>query len=379
VGALEWAAFTVGCLVVLGVELSIIRTLVVPRGLASKTVALVADLTRKAFLTLANLSSDFATKDRILVLHGPAMLVAILVVWLTAFLLGFSLMLMPFVTDGFEQAIRESGSSMLTLGYAGSHGFGATTIHFIAAATGLITVALQIAYLPTLYSAFNRRETLVTMLQSRAGAPAWGPEILSRHHVVGLMDNLPYLFTEWEQWSADVAESHSSYPMLVHFRSPAPLRSWIVSLLAVMDAAALHASFNPSQSTIEARLCIRMGFLALREIATAVGIAYNPDPLPSDPIELTYEEYLGAYHRLAERGYEMEVSPEEAWPHFRGWRVNYESIAYAIADYVVAPPGPWSGPRQHLPGLEIVPQPPANRTPENPEPADRGRGTGAGF
>lgn len=377
--ALEWAAFVVGAMIVLGVELSIIRTLIVPRGLASKTVALVTKLTRGVFLALANRSSDFATKDRILVLHGPAMLIAILVVWLAAFLLGFTLMLLPFVDSGFSQAMREAGSSMLTLGYAGTDGLGATAVHFFAAATGLITVALQIAYLPTLYSAFNRRETLVTMLQSRAGAPAWGPEILNRHHLVGLMDNLPYLFTEWEQWSADVAESHSSYPMLVYFRSPAPLRSWIVSLLAVMDAAAMHASFNPSQSTIEARLCIRMGFLCLREIAGAIGIGYDPDPMPHDPIELTYEDFVGAHHKLSESGYPMEVSPEEAWPHFRGWRVNYEAISYAIADHVVAPPGPWSGGRTHLPGMAIVPQPPANRTPENPEPGERYPGAGTGF
>jgi hypothetical protein len=106
-----------------------------------------------------------------------------------------------------------------------------------------------------------------------------------------------------------------------------------------------------------------MGFVCLREIADAVDIPYDPDPYPDDPIELTYEEFLGGISRLED--FPMERTPEEAWPHFRGWRVNYEAIAYALADFVVAPPGPWSGDRTNLPGMAFVPQRPANRTPED--------------
>lgn len=376
---IRWVGFVVGTGIVLLTMFSIVRTLIVPRGLASKPLALVARATSRFFLFLANRTEDYFVKDRILVLHAPILLVVVLATWLLFFLVGFALMLLPFIAGDMGEALRESGSSMLTLGYAGTDTVGSTAINFAAAATGLITVALQIAYLPTLYSSFNRRETLVTMLQSRAGAPAWGPEILARHHAVGLMDNLPYLFTEWEAWAADVAESHASYPVLIYFRSPKPLRSWVVSLLAVMDAAALHSTLNPSMRSTEARLCLRMGFLCLREIASATDIPHDPDPYPTDPIELTFEDFAGAVVKLRERGYTMEVSAEEAWPHFRGWRVNYESVAYALADRVMAPPGPWSGERTHLPGMAILPQRPANRTPEEPEPDDRLRGEGHGH
>lgn len=377
--ALRWVGFAVGVVLVISTMVSIVRTLIVPRGLASKSVAVVVEGLRKLFLFIANRTDDYATKDRILVGHGPAVLIMVLLVWIGLFFVGYGLMLWPLVEGDFGQALRESGSSMLTLGYTGTPNLPSTFIHFSAAATGLITVALQIAYLPTLYSSFNRREMLVTMLQSRAGAPAWGPEILIRHHQVGLMDNLPQLFREWEGWSADIAETHASYPLLIYFRSPSPLRSWIVSLLAVMDAAAMETSLNPSKATAEYRLCIRMGFLCLREIASAVGIPHDTDPFPDDPIELTYEDFLGAIHKMQERGYEMELTPEEAWPHFRGWRVNYEGVAYAIADRVVAPPGPWSGSRTHLPGMAILPQRPANRTPETPGgTGDRPKGHGIG-
>ena len=96
-------------------------------------------------------------------------------------------------------------------------------VDFLAAGTGLVLVALQIAYLPTIYSAYNRRETLVTLLESRAGAPAWGPELLIRHQLVGLdRQPRPACSREWERWAADVAESHTSYPSLLYLRSPRP-------------------------------------------------------------------------------------------------------------------------------------------------------------
>ncbi len=103
-------------------------------------------------------------------------------------------------------------------------------IVYLAAASGLIIVSLQIAYLPTLCGAFNRRETEVALLNARSGVPSWGPELLARTHYalgsgVSTLDTLLDLYARWERWAADVAESHSDYPPLVRFRSPRPLSS----------------------------------------------------------------------------------------------------------------------------------------------------------
>src|ERR1019366_4021460 len=97
----------------------------------------------------------------------------------------------------------------------------------------------------------------VTLLESRAGAPAWGPEILIRHHLVGLVPNLPDLFADWERWGADVAESHTSYPSLMYLRSPRAQNSWVVSLVAVMDSAAIALAVDPEGTPIQARMCVR--------------------------------------------------------------------------------------------------------------------------
>jgi hypothetical protein len=354
----EWVAFVAGWLLFGATVLAVLKTLVVPRRISNR-FTWTARWVRPAFLSVANRFDDYERKDRLLAFQGPVSVLMMLITWLLLFWCAFALMLLPLISGSFTQAFRESGSSMLTLGFESEPAIGPTLIHFLAATTGLAIVALLIAYLPTLYASFSRREALVTMLQSRGGIPAWGPEILARHQLVGLVGSLKDLYSEWEQWAADVAETHTNYPVLIFFRSPHPLRSWIIGLLAVLDSAALYLALSPNLAPAEARLCLRMGFVALREIADAVTIPYDPDPSPDDPIELTYEEYLAGINRMGD--FPIERTPEEAWEHFRGWRVNYESTAYAIADLVVAAPAPWSGDRTHMPGMAIVPQRPANR------------------
>ena len=366
--AIEVAALILGLFVVVGTWGSVLRTLVIPRGYASRLSVMVGrSLTRNLFVRLARTRDSYEGMDRILSFAAPMALLSVLVVWLALFVGGFGLIMWALLDISLGGAFREAGSSVFTLGFATTERTTATVVDILAAATGLLVVALEIAYLPVLYAAFNRRETMVTTLQSRAGAPAWGPEILARHHLVGLLDSLRRFYAEWEVWAADVAESHANYTVLVYFRSPHAYRSWVLGLLAVMDSAALHHALNPTTSPSESRLVLRMGFTSLRDIAEAVGIPFNADPLPTDPIQLTYEEYLEGIDRLRGMDFPMERSAEEAWPHFRGWRVNYESIAYALADVTNAVPAPWSGPRTLLHGVLIEPQRPLNRTPESPD------------
>ena len=365
----EWIWFTAGIVMVAATAGSLTRSLIVPRAERSRLFSIVEGSIRAIFVLISRPFDSFKTKDRVLGYQAPATLLVMLTIWLAAFFVGFALVLWP-LTTSLPDAFRESGSSMLTLGTHASGTGAALAVNYLAAVTGLVTVALQIAYLPTLYGAFNRREMLVTTLQSRAGVPAWGPEILARHQMNGLTENLGDFYVEWERWAADVAETHSNYPILVSFRSPHPLRSWILGLLAVLDSAALYNSLCPSTSPMQARLCIRMGFTALRDIAAAIDIPFDPDPIPTQPIELPFDEFLAGLSRLQEVGFPMERDANEAWEHFRGWRVNYESIAYAIADRVVAAPGLWSGMRAVVPRVVIPPLRPIDRRPDRQDTLD---------
>lgn len=346
----------------------LLRSLVVPRPWGRGPIVMAIRAIRQfGRLTIEKVDA-FETRDRLLATLEPMMILARLGIWLFTAVIGYGLVIWSTESPSFQGAFVRSGSDIFTLGFASPQGTSPSVVAFLGAATGLIIVALQIAYLPALYDAFNRRETLVTLLESRAASPAWGPELLARHHLIGLESELRPLYADWERWSADVGESHTTYPSLLYLRSPHAKNSWIISLLAVMDAAALQLSLQPSTAPTSARMCVRMGFVALRDIASVQQIEFDPDPLPDASISLSYEEFLDGVKRLGEAGIDMERTPDEAWPHFRGWRINYETIAYQLADRISAPPALWAGPR------------PGNRAPILPKrPIDRRPGARSGL
>ena len=368
---MRWLGFAFGILVLVATAASVLGTLVVPRGIDSR-ISRAADRTIDLiFLTVARQANTFKRRDRIFAWQAPVTLIARLATWLALFVLGYGLVLLPLV-HGVGRAFSESGSSMFTLGYSAPTDGRSTVVDYFAAFTGLIVVGLQIGYLPTLYSAFNRRETDVTLLTSRAGVPAWGPEILVRTQwgVIGA-DTRPILFElfdEWERWAAEVAESHTTYLTLVRLRSPRPLSHWLTSLLTVMDAAALHLSLTPqAEPRLSARLCLRMGFVALNQIGTAMRLPVVDDADPDEAISISYEDFAEAVGTLERLGYPLERNAEQAWPHFRGWRANYDQTALAMAKALDAPPAMWSGDRR-WPSEPIPPIRPPARLARDAEP-----------
>jgi hypothetical protein len=325
---------------------SILRNVVVPRGLASTVVRLLWRGLRRVLVLLARPFGTYEARDKLLAWLAPAVLVGMLLCWLAALFLAYGLIMYAVSGLRLAASLREAGSSMFTLGYASGQGRNLTLLDFLAAATGPVVIALQISYLPQLYNAYNRRETEVTLLQARAADPAWGPELLARQALVGTVDQLAGLYQNWERLAADIGESHANYPVLLAFRSPRPYRSWIVALLAVMDAAAMHLSLAPTSApAAQARLMLRSGFTALRDIARVLRLPFNPDPRPEDEVGLTYDEYAAAVDHVLKAGFITERTAEQSWPHFRGWRVNYEPIGYALARKVDAVPALWTGDR----------------------------------
>jgi hypothetical protein len=311
---------------------------------------------------LSRLGRTYEVKDSILAPTAPVALLAQLLWWAVSLVLGFALMLMN-TTHSFVHGLTQAVTALFTVGAIHIGGTPNTMLDIAAGATWVVIVALQIAYLPSLYNSFSRREALVTMLESRAGSPAWGPELLARHQLVGINDALPQLYADWEQWAAEVTESHTTYPVLLLFRSPEPWLNWIIGLLAVLDAGAMQLALNPTTAPSQTRLCLRMGFTLFNRLAASLGYPVDPDPDPDGAIKLEYAEFLSAVDNLAEYGFPMERSAEDAWPHFRGWRINYENSAYRLADAFTAPPAPWSGTRRHLRAGVVEPKRPPHRAP----------------
>ena len=370
----------IGGLLVLTSVSSVTATLIVTRSVSNRLTRWVDKAVDWAYQLVVGRLADakgdsdeqrraaYLRRDRLLATQAAAILLTQLATWLIVAYVGFALLLWPFAGRGLVSAFIDAGSSLFTLGFAVPSGAVPAVIVFLAAAVGLVILTLQIAYLPTLYAAFNRRETEVALLNARCGVPAWGPELLARtHYALGsgmsTLDTMPDLYAQWERWAADVAESHTTYLRLVRFRSPQPLSSWVTSLLAVLDSAALFLTLSPKAAPeVPARLCLRSGWLCFNRIARAMGFDIPDEADPAAGISLTYGEFLEAVERMREVDFPIEREPAQAWPDFVGWRVNYERAAYAIAATVYAVPAKWSGPRRHA-STEIAPIRPGRGNP----------------
>ena len=262
------------------------------------------------------------------------------------------------LADGLLQGL----GSVFTVGAVHSGGRENVPLDVAAGATWVVVVALQIAYLPALYGRVQSARVVGGHAREPSRRPGLGPELLARHQLVGIIDTLPDLYSSWEEWAAAVAESHTTYPVMLMFRSPEPWFSWLLALLAVLDGAAMHLALAPATASSNARLCLRMGFTCLDRIGSMLGWRLDPDPLP-EAIALTFSEFEEAVQMLQEIGFPIERSAEEAWPDFHGWRVNYETVAYRLADKLVVPPAPWSGRRRHLGTGITEPRRPPHRRP----------------
>lgn len=365
-GALRWLGFVAGVALFDTVVLSVLNVFILPRQARSEVGLIAGRVVRGAVRLLADRMPSYERRDKILAYGGPGWLLAMLLVWLLLVWLSFALLMWPLLaaSAGFGDALRLSGSGMFTLGFATPDGAAPFVLTLGAAASGLGVVSVMIGFLPALYAAFNRRETLVTLLDALAGSPAWGPEVLARQELIDNVEALETLYQRWAEWASEVSESHTTYRVLVYFRSPSPLRSWVIGLLAMLDAAALHLALNPYSAPSSARWLMRMGIVSFREIAASLRLPFDPDPKPDDPISLAREEFDEGVARLTQVGWKPERDLDTAWRHFHGWRVNYEQTAYALALQVEAPPAPWSGPRR-IARRVIPPARPPHREPSD--------------
>ena len=142
----------------------------------------------------------------------------------------------------------------------------------------------------------------MAQLAVRAGTPPSAVELLERYHAIVWTDRLPDLWASWEAWFAELAETHTTFAVLPFFRSPNPDRSWVTAAGAVLDGAALAQSTLAIPWSPEAGLCIRSGYLALRQLADLYGLPYDSDPAPDGPISISREEFDEAYQRLGGAG-----------------------------------------------------------------------------
>ena len=417
----------VGIILFFSVTVSLMRTVIVPRPLRSLFTDAVMDSIITSVRLLARVRRTYAQRDGMLAWIGPLLILGMLLAWLIGFIAAYGFMLYGISASTLGDSLRQAGSSLLTLGFAGGHREDQTILDFMAAATGPIVIAMLIGFLPTIYQAYLEREVEVTLLAADGGEPCWGPELLARSALTDSLDSLNDALERWTIWAATVRLTHTTYPVLLHVRSPRATRHFAVALLAVMDAAALKVSvtetlprrnayrlllqgtqaFNLLYIHFFARHSLRsripfvgrfmsgnrkavalsLSVPAWDDRITAVHAAAAQDSAEGLPLigvdELATGEERGTTLSRAEfdhgvdvlrrSGFPIERGTDDAWLMFSQIRSRYEFPAYAIIRRLDAVPAPWSGDRR-LPSPTIWPTLAIDML---PRPSDETPGTSA--
>ncbi len=322
-----------------------VSTLLLPRGRLSWLTRAVLAALRWLFEVLARRGDTYERRDRVMALYAPLALMALLLTWLVATLVAFAAIFWAIEQRGIGAAFEESGSSLLTLGFTKPVHPVAIGVAFAEAGVGLILVALLIAYLPTIYATFSKREVMVTQYAVRASTPPTGWDLLSRAQQAGYLAEIDGYFTAWETWFVELQETHTSLGIVAFLRSPDGARSWITTAGAVLDGAALRMSVVDLPFSAAGGLCIRSGHLALGAIADVYHLPHRRDVRPDDPISIERREFDEVVAELRRVGVPLVADLDGAWRDFAGWRVNYDAVLLQLAALFVAPYAPWSSDR----------------------------------
>jgi len=350
----RYLIFSAGLLVVILTLFSALSTFVLPRAARSQLNRIVFGLLRRVFEFILHFAKTYERRDAVMAYYAPIGVLLLVPTWYILISLGFTAMYWSLGAGDWQTAFRLSGSSLFTLGFANADGVVLAMFEFMEAMIGLIMVGLLISYLPTMYSAFSRREQVVNMLEVRAGNPPSAAEMLLRFHRNHGLEKLADYWKIWEAWFADIEESHTTLPALVFFRSPRADNSWVTAAGAVLDAAAITLSAIEIPYEVSAALCIRAGFLAFHRIADYFDIPHPHDPhYPEVPICVERAEFDSVLDQLAVAGLPLKPDRELAWMNFAGWRVNYDRSLILLCGLVMAPKAPWSGDR--VPGFKLPP------------------------
>jgi hypothetical protein len=351
--ALDTLAFAGGIILVILTVLSAVRATILPRGVPNRLSAAATGAVRTLFRLRARRSATYERRDRVMAMLAPISLLVVLATWLVLIFAGYTLMYLAVTSRSLRASLELSGSSIFTLGTTADSQLGPALLTYTEAGLGLLLVALLITFLPSIYGAFSRRENGVSLLQVRAGDPARAAAMLIRYQRIEESQyRLTELWRQWEAWFTDVEETHTTFPILVFFRSPQPERSWITSAGVLLDGASFWTAAIEHPKDPDAQLCIRAGFLCLRRIADVFKVTYPADPAAGDPISVSRQEWDDAMAEMNAAGVPLIADWDQAWEAWKGWRVNYDTLLLNLARLVEAPLTPWVSDRSPVPFIE---------------------------
>jgi len=280
--------------------------------------------------------------------YGPLSLLLLIVIWAAGLIFGFALILyslrLPFsdplhARANFASDIYLSGTTIFTLGLGDitPHSTAARFLLVLESGMGLGFLAMVIGYFPVLYGAFSRREVTISLLDARAGSPPTAAELMRRHSFQGGSEALNLLLVEWERWSAELLESHISYPLLCYFRSQHTNQSWLAALTAILDVCALMIAGVQDHAARQAQLTFAMARHALVDLTQVFSQAPVTDTMDD---RLPTEGYELLYRRLCESGIRV-CRDDDSMERLKKMRVLYEGYSIALSRYFRMPLPPW--------------------------------------
>jgi hypothetical protein len=286
--------------------------------------------------------------------YGPLSLILLFMVWATVMVFGFALIYYsqgsPFIDSNqtqppsFRTDLYVSGTTLFTLGLGDvtPHSPVTRELIILESATGLGFLAIVMGYFPVLYGAFSRREVSISLLDARAGSPPTAAELMRRHSHEGADQALSLLLVEWERWSAELLESHISYPLLCYFRSQHGNQSWIGALTSILDTSALLIAGVRGHEARQAQLTFAMARHAVVDLAQI----FSLKPIANMPDRLPAERYEQLYALLCASGVSV-CRDGESYNRLRELRVLYEGYSEALGRYLNMPLPPWIADQPH--------------------------------
>jgi Ion channel len=352
------AALIAGMLCCLAVALDAFQTIILPRRPAGRLriTRLFFIVTWTPWKTLAPRIKNMKTREQVYSVYGPLSLLMLLLVWAVLLLVGFALFFFamgsPFADAAhleesawlahFGSDLYVSGTTLFTLGLGDvvPRIWAARALIICESGVGLGLVALVIGYVPVLYQAFSRREVSVALLDARAGSPPTSTELLRRHAFEGGDEALTVLLAEWERWSAEILESHISYPLLCYYRSQHDNQSWLSALVAILDSCALLISIMEGTPARQAQLTFAMARHALIDLGHVFHVEAQAKVAESREDRLPATEFARLCEVLGDIGMRMCGDTASAG-RLRTIRVLYEPHAIALSEYLRMPLPTW--------------------------------------
>jgi hypothetical protein len=300
-------------------------------------------VTWRVWSTVAHQMRTGARRETYLSFFGPLSLLVLLAAWAASLVVGFALLQSGLGTGlsvagggSFVDYLYLSGETFFTLGLGDivpASGLGRGLI-VLEAGIGFAFLALVIGYLPVLYQSFSRREVSITLLDARAGSPPSAEELLRGS--LSDPEELTALLREWERWSAEVLESHLSYPVLSYYRSQHDNQSWLTALTTILDASALVIVGVEHASARQAGLTFAMARHTVADLAQVLGRA----PMDSPQDRLPASELARLRAGLAATGVVVAgaVGDDDKLAELRRM---YEPFVTALSHYLLMPLPAW--------------------------------------